>query len=62
MKVEKLREQVGMSQREFAEHTGIPLGSLQNWERGHRTPPPYVLIMLEKSLRYDKLIVSKESE
>lgn len=45
--VKELRELLLMSQAEFSEATGIPKRTLENWEEGKRTPPIYVLKLLE---------------
>lgn len=29
----------GMSRKEFSEHTGIPVRTLEDWEAARRTPP-----------------------
>ena len=34
----ELREAAGMSQSQLARTAGIPLGSIQGWEQGRRTP------------------------
>lgn len=36
--VKSIRSGLGMTQREFASRFGFPLGTLRNWERGHRRP------------------------
>ena len=54
--VKELREKTGLSQSQFSKVTGIPIGSIQHWEQGYSKPLSYVLPMLEKSLKYDKLI------
>ena len=33
-----IREQLNLSQRDFAETYGIPLATLQNWEQGRNRP------------------------
>lgn len=33
-----VRSRLRMSQSEFAELIGVPLGTLRNWEQGHRKP------------------------
>ena len=45
--VKELRELLLMSQAEFSRVTGIPKRTLENWEQGKRTPPIYVLKLLE---------------
>lgn len=56
MKVSDLRRATNMSQREFAEHFGIPVGTLRNWEQGIASPPDYVFQMIFTSMRRDKMI------
>jgi putative transcriptional regulator len=36
--VKAIRRRLHMSQSEFARTFGFPLGTVQNWERGHRQP------------------------
>jgi len=33
-----VREDIGVSQKEFAVKYGVPLESLKNWEQGRRVP------------------------
>lgn len=42
IKVQTVREDLQMTQEEFALRYGFALRSVQNWERGHRKPPPLV--------------------
>lgn len=54
----KIRSATGLSQREFAEHYHIPLQTLKQWESApesssHRTPPDYVLYLLEANVLVD---------
>lgn len=56
MTVKELREKTGLSQSQFAKATNLPVSTLHNWEQGKNQPPSYVLIWLEKALKYDKLI------
>lgn len=37
-----LRAAVGISQQKVADRTLIPKRTLEKWETGERTPPPYV--------------------
>lgn len=48
MTVLEMRRASAMSQREFAEHYGIPVRTLQQWEQGKSFPPSYVVSMMEK--------------
>ena len=36
--VRALRQRLDMTQEQFAQRFGIPLGSLKNWEQHHRLP------------------------
>ncbi|HYB55936.1 MAG TPA: helix-turn-helix domain-containing protein [Alphaproteobacteria bacterium] len=36
--VKAIRRRLGMSQSQFARRFGFSIGTLQNWERGHRRP------------------------
>ena len=56
MTAKELREKTGLSQSQFAKATGIPVSSLRHWEQGTSQPLSYVLPLLEKALKYDKLI------
>lgn len=49
MTIKEARQAVGITQKALSELLEIPLRSLENWESGKRTPPPYV----------EKLIVEK---
>ncbi len=33
--IKELRESTGMSRKEFSEHTGIPVRTLEDWEAGY---------------------------
>ena len=48
--VKELREASGLRQSDFARKFEIPLKSLQNWEAGWTSPPPYVLFMIKSIL------------
>lgn len=50
MTIKELRQQTGLTQAEFANKFNIPVKSLQNWEIGRTTPPPYIPEMIEKIL------------
>ncbi len=54
--IKKLREEAGFSRRDFSQHTGIPLRTLEDWEAGRRTPPEYIPRLLEYQIKYEALI------
>ena len=56
MKINDLRNITQMTQRQFAEYFGIPVGTLRNWEQGIANPPEYVFQMIITSIRRDKMI------
>lgn len=55
-KISELRKIINMSQRQFSEHFGIPVGTLRNWEQGISNPPEYVFQMIFTAIRRDKMI------
>ena len=53
--IKTLREMTGLNQTKFAERYGIPRMTLVQWETGKRTPPEYVVSMLERLVKADAL-------
>ena len=41
-RIRELRENSGFTRKEFSEHIGIPVRTLEDWEAGRRTPPEYI--------------------
>ncbi len=58
--IKELRESTGMSRKEFSEHTGIPVRTLEDWEAGRRTPPEYIPRLIAYKLKYEELVKGKE--
>ena len=56
--IKELRESIGMSRKEFSEHTGIPVRTLEDWEAGRRTPPEYIPRLIDYQLKYEKLLAN----
>ena len=54
-KIRELRESVGMNRKQFSEHTGIPVRTLEDWEAARRTPPEYIPRLIEYQLKYEEL-------
>lgn len=54
--IKKLREEAGLNRRDFSQHTGIPLRTLEDWEAGRRTPPEYIPRLLAYQMKYEALI------
>lgn len=56
MDITEMRNYIGVSRAEFSRRYGIPLRTLESWESGVRTPPEYVLNLLEESVRRTDII------
>jgi putative transcriptional regulator len=44
--VRQIRENLAMTQEEFSNRFGFPLGTIRNWEQGHRKPEGPARILL----------------
>lgn len=53
--IKKLREETGMNKKEFADHVGIPLRTIEDWEAGRRNPPEYIPRLIEYQIKFEKL-------
>lgn len=53
MDIREMRQQLGDTQGEFSARYNIPFRTIQNWETGVRTPPQYVVELLERQVRMD---------
>jgi DNA-binding XRE family transcriptional regulator len=58
------REKAGLTQVQLAERTGLPVGSIGNWEQGHRTPRLGVVLTPAKAVNVpvEQLLVSMAEE
>ena len=54
--IHDLRSSAGMNRKEFSEHTGIPLRTLEDWEAGRRQPPEYIPRLISYQLKYEELL------
>ena len=62
LRPEELRKiSFDVNRKEFSEHTGIPVRTLEDWEAGRRTPPEYIPRLLSYQLKYEEL-VGKDAE
>lgn len=61
-KIRGLRAQTGMTRKAFAEHIGIPLRTVEDWEAGRRRPPEYIPRLIAFQLKYEELIRQQEKE
>ena len=60
LKIKELRESVNMTRKEFSEHTGIPVRTLEDWEAARRTPPEYIPRLIAYQLKFEELVREKE--
>ena len=54
--ITEMRNYIGISRAEFSRRYNIPLRTLESWESEVRTPPEYVLDLLEESVRKTDII------
>ena len=54
MEIKKIRNNLNLTQKEFAKNFQIPLRTLQGWEQGLRNPPTYVIFMIQKIIDLEK--------
>ena len=54
--IKDLRESIKLSRKEFSEHIGIPVRTLEDWEAGRRTPPEYIPRLISYQLKYEELL------
>lgn len=52
--IKELREQSGMSQSQFSNFFNIPIRTIQDWEQERRTPPPYVVELIEYKIKKER--------
>ena len=57
----EIRKETGLSRKDFSEHLGIPLRTIEDWEAGRRTPPEYIPRLIKYQIEYEK-IVNKKTE
>ena len=51
-RIKAIRQKTGMTQAEFAAEFEIPRRTLENWESGSRTPPPYLIKLLSIAVEF----------
>ena len=56
----ELRESIGLTRKEFSEHIGIPVRTLEDWEAARRTPPEYIPRLIAYQLKYEELVRVQE--
>ncbi len=58
--IKRLREENGLSRKEFSIHTGIPVRTVEDWEAGRRTPPDYIPKLISYQFKYEKMMMEQE--
>lgn len=56
MTVKELRQLTNMNMTDFSAYFGIPFRTYQNWERGTRNCPPYLLALMQYKLEKENII------
>lgn len=56
MTIKELRTASGMTQQAFSDYFGIPKRTLEDWEGERRTPPEYLVKLVEYKLKHEGLI------
>ena len=51
--ISELRSLAGISRPEFSRRYGVPIRTLEDWEAGRRTPPEYMISLLERVVKED---------
>jgi putative transcriptional regulator len=51
-----VRSRLGMTQAEFATMLGVPVGTLRNWEQGHREPAGAAKALLRVAAKYPGMV------
>ena len=54
--LKRIRSETGMSQRKFAGYFKIPLRTYEDWERGIRKMPEYLLRLMVYKLKVEGMI------
>ena len=58
--INELRQSLDMTQKQFAEFTGIPYRTIQNWEGNVNVCPLYVLAMLDTCIKHKSIWYSED--
>ena len=53
--LKKLREDMGLNRKEFAEYYGIPLRTVEDWEAKKRKMPAYLLRLMMYQAKYEMI-------
>lgn len=53
MNIKELRNLTGLSQKAFSDKYKIPKRTIEDWEAERRTPPEYMVKLLERVIKED---------
>lgn len=53
-RIRALRSETGLNRKQFAEHFGIPLRTVEEWEAGRRKPPEYIPRLIKYQIMYEQ--------
>ena len=56
MTFKELRQKSGMTQKEFSEYFGMSKRAVEEWDRGARKCPEYLLNLMEYKLKKENII------
>lgn len=56
----ELRNQTGMSRKEFCAYFEIPYRTLQDWELGNRKMPDYLLRLMAYKIEMEKIVAGND--
>ena len=56
MTIAEIKATTGMTQKQLADHLGIPKRTIQNWCEGKSACPAYVVDLIEYRLRSEGLL------
>ena len=60
--IKRLREENGLSRKEFSIHTGIPVRTVEDWEAGRRTPADYIPKLISYQFKYEMMMMEQEKK
>lgn len=60
--VKDIRKSTGMTQGQFSAALHIPCRTLQGWELGERSCPPYVVELIAYRVEHDKIFAKGDQE
>lgn len=60
--IKNLREETRLNRKDFAEHFGIPLRTVEDWEAGRRTPPAYLPRLMFYQIKYENHLKENEKK